>query len=860
MPERPLLLLPAPTEVGRLPKHGGAGGIHRPDRGRQQERLAPQFSRLQEAFDRRKAELRTNMTGVAPEEVLVLEIAGRVDNFLRAVQGIGLEWLAEIDSDSIEPDEDFYVEKSGDRTEKPVPRRVFLVFSDDAARQALLAFWDRIRAGEPPARGLAPLRDVLDNLVTIRPWSVRDRLWDTGVLEDWRERVEAGAENVITEIETWHRDSPARRAKALDRVQRLVLDAGGDILQLASIDEIAYTALLARLPIGEVQKILNTQDGLLVQCEAIQFFRPTGQAVAPPAPEMVTNEQGVPGPPTAPLGPPVVALLDGVPLQNHNALEDRLIVDDPDDFAATAEVSRRFHGTAMASLILHGDLNRHEPSLTRQLYVRPVLRPRGFDEAYDEAVPADVLWVDLLHRSVRRLRVGEGETPPVAPAVCIVNLSVADMSRPFAHTLSAAARVLDWLAHEYGMLFLVSAGNHRQPLNLGLTSEEFEGADAGSRQRLTLSALRADASSRRILSPAEATNVLTVGARHDDASTVPLHNDRELCSCRGLPSPLSALGLGFAKAPKPELLVSGGRAVYAARLGSPIAVKAPVEFRPRPSGPGLRAATPSPTQGDTACSAHTCGTSNATALATRAAAQLYDVLEALRAEPNGDIIDSIPRGLWLKTLLVHSASWDPEAFDAIDESLSLEIPETGRRHAEAVRFLGYGTPDPGRVAECTLQRVTVLSAGRLAAESAHVHRVPIPEALRNVTGHRRLTVTLSWFTPINPRHQKWGRADLWFAEPFGRGGLGVESTRVDVDGTASKRGTVQHEVFEGGRVATGAGQGFVEVQVNCAASAGDLTETVPYALAITLEVAPELGIEIYEQIRNRIQPQIQINP
>jgi len=801
------------------------------------------------------------MTGVAPEEVLVLDIVGRVDSFLKAVGRVrGLEWLAEIDSDSIEPDEDFYVEESGGRTEKAVPRRVFLVFSDDAARRELLAFWDRMRTGEPPARGLAPLRDVLDHLVTVRPWSVQDRLRDTGVLEDWRERVEAGAENVITEIETWHRDSPARRAAARDRVQQLVRQAGGDVLQVASIDEIAYTALLARLPIGEVQRILDTQDGLLVQCEAIQFFRPTGQAVAPPAPGAVTNEQQVPGPPTAPLGPPVVALLDGVPLQNHSALQGRLIIDDPDDFVATAEVARRFHGTAMASLILHGDLNRHEPPLTRQLYVRPVLRPRGFDGASDEAVPGDVLWVDLLHRSVRRLRVGEGETPAAAPDVCIVNLSVADKSRPFAHSLSAAARVLDWLAYEHGILFLVSTGNHHQPLNLGLTPAEFEGSDAGLRQRLTLSALRADASNRRILSPAEATNALTIGARHDDASTEPLHHDRELCSCRGLPSPVSALGLGFAKAPKPELLVSGGRVVYAARLGSPAGGKVPVDFSPRSSGPGLRAAAPSPTPGDVASSTHSCGTSNATALATRAAAQLYDVLEALRAEPNGDLIASIPRGLWLKTLLVHGASWDEEAFKAIDESLRLEIPDTGRRNAEAVRFLGYGTPDLGRVAECTLERVTVLSAGRLAAESAHVHRVPIPEALRNVTGHRRLVVTLAWFTPINPRHQRWAKADLWFAEPSGRSGLGVESTRVDVDGTASKRGTVQHEIFEGDRVATGAGQGFVEVQVNCAASAGDLPETIPYALAITLEVAPELGIEIYEQIRNRIQPQIQINP
>jgi hypothetical protein len=55
--------------------------------------------------------------------------------------------------------------------------------------------------------------------------------------------------------------------------------------------------------------------------------------------------------------PPVVALLGGVPLQNHELLANRLNVDDPHELERLAVVSQRHHGTAMASLILHGDLN-----------------------------------------------------------------------------------------------------------------------------------------------------------------------------------------------------------------------------------------------------------------------------------------------------------------------------------------------------------------------------------------------------------------------------------------------------------------------------------------------------------------------
>ena len=47
--------------------------------------------------------------GIEPEYVLVLETTGKIDNFERAVRAVpGLEWLAEIDTDEIEADDDFY--------------------------------------------------------------------------------------------------------------------------------------------------------------------------------------------------------------------------------------------------------------------------------------------------------------------------------------------------------------------------------------------------------------------------------------------------------------------------------------------------------------------------------------------------------------------------------------------------------------------------------------------------------------------------------------------------------------------------------------------------------------------------------
>lgn len=48
-----------------------------------------------------------SVVGLEPETVLVIEIAGSVNEFRQAVEAIGLEWLGEWDVDDIPPDEDF---------------------------------------------------------------------------------------------------------------------------------------------------------------------------------------------------------------------------------------------------------------------------------------------------------------------------------------------------------------------------------------------------------------------------------------------------------------------------------------------------------------------------------------------------------------------------------------------------------------------------------------------------------------------------------------------------------------------------------------------------------------------------------
>lgn len=142
MADRPLLVLPPPdVHDTRLKAGGGRRSSWRlPGRTRQRQRLEHRLAALQEQFARRAIELRTAATGVEPEEVIVLEIAGEVADFARAVQRIeGLEWLAEIAGDEVDTDDDFYeVDKKGQRKERPLSVRLFMVFSNQTALAQLL--------------------------------------------------------------------------------------------------------------------------------------------------------------------------------------------------------------------------------------------------------------------------------------------------------------------------------------------------------------------------------------------------------------------------------------------------------------------------------------------------------------------------------------------------------------------------------------------------------------------------------------------------------------------------------------------------------------------------------------------------
>ncbi|MDP3091539.1 MAG: S8 family peptidase [Nitrospira sp.] len=850
MPDKPILIFPAATVAARqvLSSAFPPPPPRRPTQAQQKRRLASRFQALSQSF----GIVRADTAGLDPEQVVVFEVAGSVSDFQNVVRRIGgMEWLGDFEVDIAEPSPAFF-EQSASVT--PLPGRLFIVMSNQAKLTEIVQLWRiwcRSRDEKLP-RNFGTLASIFKYLNDVRPWSVRDRLQERHTLEWWNECLAENRATIRFEVELWCRQSAGKRAEAYGRLQNVVREVRGQCITQSAIPEIDYHGVLVDLPASQVQATIDAlnagQDTKLLRLTDIKYFCSMGQvAIAHPAESVPGSFRQQP----IPQGDPVVGLLDGLPLENHATLQDRLIIDDPDEFSTRYNAGEQRHGTAMASLIVHGELDANDGALQRPVYARPIMHP-GRPDIYNirwEQLPEGSLPVDLTFRAVRRIFEGDGVTPAVAPTVKAINFSIGDANQLFDREMSPWARLLDWLAWKYQVVFIVSAGNHYEDIALEVPAAQLATLSDENLRAQTFRAMARNRIERRLLAPSESINALTVGAVHADLgpnSPTPTIVDplRNATYC----SPISSVASGFRRSIKPDILVAGGRQHYVPQIMSggsdPALLKIPqnqTQLGQQVAAPGGTAIPPNHTT-------RACGTSNATALTARRAAQLYEQINALRAEPGGDTLSDELISVLLKALLVHGASWS-DLQSVIDAALNERDNGTARWNRvkrACAQFLGYGQADWVRGSVCTDQRVIMLGCGRLNTGEAHVYRVPLPSALSAQRVGRRMTISLAWLTPINTRHRSYRIADLWFDPPVEQ----LQLKRRDVDHNAATRGTVQHEILEGEQAVPIAQGDTAPIQVNCRLEAGStLAESIPYGIAVTLETASPLAVSVYEQMK-----------
>jgi hypothetical protein len=632
-----------------------------------------------------------------------------------------------------------------------------------------------------------------------------------------------------SEIELWYRRSEAARRRAAAEVTALIEQGGGQVISSAQVTEVGYHGMKCTVPLALLQRLAaGDYDAVAaVKSAHVMYLRVTAQSY------LISQESPTVPVSAAPLpdSDPVLCVLDGVPIANHPLLTGRVIVEDPDDLASdtVVESELRRHGTAMASVCVWGDRSLNEPPAPRPVLVRPILTPaRDTTDGWEE-LPDNVLAPDLMRRVFHELFEGDGMVPPTAPSVVVLNLSVGDPAVPFDGVISSWARTLDWLSAAYGVIVVVSAGNHAALPVPGGTNALL--ALTGSDRAVAVNAGVAQANPRRsLLAPADSINALSVGALNTDgAGDVPITGykfdpaDGEL-----IVNPTSALGGGHHRSVKPEVIAPGGRSLFTKPVVGDATLVAPAQQTVL--GPGIKIAAVKGGE------AFTVGTSPAAALISRDAARAVDT-----------VINLADRSLTRSELAVATKAFVAHTA-RVPENL---LVHEGLRHSAH----GYGSPARHLADGCDSNEAAILYVGDIGENESRTLAFPLPNGLQE-RGIKRVSATLAWLSPVNWRHRQYRRAALEFSQPTGFTKLG---TALGAVGDRPKRGTLQHVEWEVAK-AIGVGQGSdLELTVNCKGQAGGLQgERVKFAVVLSLWVAPELNVDVYTQVQQQLTARVAV--
>ena len=285
----------------------------------------------------------------------------------------------------------------------------------------------------------------------------------------------------------------------------------------------------------------------------------------------------------------------------------------------------------------------------------------------------------------------------------VFNLSFGDRNKPYlGRHVRGLAYTLDTLAREFGVLFVVSAGN--------VLGSQLKGLEWKDRYP---DYLRDD--DWALVDPAPALNVLTVGslARYDrsfnsrryanDPAEIPI-------ALRDQPSPFTRRGPSVAGAVKPELVAYGGNWAVNTRAGANYLV---------------------PTSGLGELSTHRgfaagrlLAEESGTSMAAPHVAHLAASLLSEYPQADANLIRAL--------LLAHAAM--PEASRAV-------LPES-----DVLRQIcGYGSVIPHGLFRSLETEVTLFAQARIANKRHHFYEIPVPdEFISKGRRSREITVALAY--------------------------------------------------------------------------------------------------------------------
>lgn len=813
------------------------GRLHYPSKKAQIQKFEPCLSKLKDAFDKQKISLTGNNENIDPECVLVFEVATGIDDFKQAIKSSKLEWMCEYDTDFNSDNSFYYSEPQNFPTPSKISGKLYMTIANKAAILQLLSLWEKYKLNRDFPKGLAKFKNLFSRLKDIRKWNSHDRFESTGVKDYIRDQLSQHPSSIKIEVELWYRHSSLKRAQARKSIEDSLYQYEGTIVKECTYSEIGYHGLIVEYPAFKMQEMIDDRDNDLINNDNIMWIRSSGQVVRLDKSEVfqIQIEQEIDSFSEA---KPVIALFDGYPMANHKLLRKKLEIADPDQYGNQYLAKNMIHGTAMASLIIYGDLNHQIGQLNSPLYVRPILKPiidPHTGDAKSESVPNDELIVDLLHRAVKEIK-----DDPKYNSIRVINLSIGNKDRPFNFEISPEARMIDYLSEKYNLLFFVSAGNTNSYSKLNILTSKFVNLSIDEQSKLLQQNKWLNQKGGRILSPAESINAITVGALNDDNCQYSNPTYGYINLKKGYPALYSALGGGFNNSIKPDCVNIGGREAYIIRnWGSSELNLSPA--LPNTKGPGVLTAAPE----NTTNVRYSCGTSDATALSSRICANLLPILHRV---PNLSLPPEY-ESVALKTMYIHCCSWD-KLGNYIKEEV-IDSNANNKRY-QVSRWIGYGVPNPGFVNYCTDQRVTLIGYGEIFQNHEIEFSFPLPQSLIAKAIQKTLTITLGWMSKISVKNKSYQLAKLSFKPKDDiLKSLMPNNIRADVDYNSSRRGTVQHEIFRDSKASTYLSDDKFVVTVSCKKEKA-LTKPTKFVLMATIEIPASSNINIYQEVKSAI--------
>lgn len=560
-------------------------------------------------------------------------------------------------------------------------REIVVAFASDPRLTAFLARVGRYSEGTGEDRATAAFEGFFDAVVRIRRYGPQDRLTERA--QTLLETADP-ADEVTVDLECWYPGSAEGATAWLDEIQQATEAGGGRVSD-------RYLNAGAGIALVRVQAPRRTVE-LLAELDAVATID------APPEPALWWSEAAnlglsdVPSfdPPDAEA--PLVAVIDSGVRSAHPLLAGAVHDALPAAGLPSGE-DQHGHGTAVASLVLHGEL---EAALARGFLPRPPLRLLSIRVLnHNNEFSLGTLWAHELEEAVR-LAAQEGAR--------IVNVSIGDASTPFRGPRSTpVAAVLDQLARELNLVIVVSAGNVALPDYLTVPSRD---------HAVTYTAELISNDSTGILDPAPAALALTVGALVSKAHTGSLR--RKAFGDVSWPSPFTRTGPGIGGAVKPELVAPGGS--VAIDLSTEDLIEVGDLACLGADGSGLPGAL---------ISANV-GTSFAAPLVSRVAAGVV-------AEYPG--FDSN----LVRALVLQSAEEPEPHFPLNDDGVGQRGRSTLRR-----QLVGFGQPLMDNAIRSKAHRAVLVASDAIELDGVHLYEIPVPDSFFDSGGERGITVALSY--------------------------------------------------------------------------------------------------------------------